>query len=137
MIVYAGAIIVTFLFVIMLAQKEGRAIYDRMARSPFLATLAGFLLMFTLFYSLIGIQAQGPISALAADHISVGGRRIIPATERLDSTKSLAPDQAKVLKRALTLANRLPELTLKETRGPTSPTGPTSPASGRPSTPIT
>ncbi len=31
-IVYAGAIIVTFLFVIMLAQMEGRAVYDRAAR---------------------------------------------------------------------------------------------------------
>ena len=33
-IVYAGAIIVTFLFVIMLAQMEGKADYDRAARSP-------------------------------------------------------------------------------------------------------
>ena len=33
-IVYAGAIVVTFLFVIMLAQMEGKAAYDRAARSP-------------------------------------------------------------------------------------------------------
>ena len=32
-IVYAGAIIVTFLFVIMLAQMEGKALYDRAARA--------------------------------------------------------------------------------------------------------
>ncbi len=32
-IVYAGAIIVTFLFVIMLAQMEGKAHYDRAARA--------------------------------------------------------------------------------------------------------
>src|SRR5881296_3266428 len=38
-IVYAGAIIVTFLFVIMLAQQSGLADYDRRAREPLLATL--------------------------------------------------------------------------------------------------
>jgi len=37
-IVYAGAIVVLFLFVIMLAQMEGRADYDRAARAPALAT---------------------------------------------------------------------------------------------------
>lgn len=44
-IVYAGAIIVTFLFVIMLAQQTGAANYDRTTREPFLATLAGFVLL--------------------------------------------------------------------------------------------
>ena len=60
MIVYAGAIIVTFLFVIMLAQKEGRAIYDRMARAPFLATWTSFLLLFAA-WSIYG--ARDPASA--------------------------------------------------------------------------
>jgi NADH-quinone oxidoreductase subunit J len=44
-IVYAGAIIVTFLFVIMLAQQTGQANYDRTSREPLLATLAGFILL--------------------------------------------------------------------------------------------
>lgn len=44
-IVYAGAIIVTFLFVIMLARQTGSAIYDRRFRHPLVAsTLAGLLL---------------------------------------------------------------------------------------------
>ena len=43
MIVYAGAIIVTFLFVIMLAQMEGKALYDRAARAPGSATFTCFL----------------------------------------------------------------------------------------------
>ena len=43
-IVYAGAIIVTFLFVIMLAQMEGKAPYDRAARAPGSATFTCFLL---------------------------------------------------------------------------------------------
>jgi NADH-quinone oxidoreductase subunit J len=117
-IVYAGAIIVTFLFVIMLAQKEGRAIYDRMARSPFLATLAGFLLLFTLLYSLIGIQQQRPQSAVASDHVPfVAGHRIVPATERLSSKTMLSPEQSKVLSRALSETNRLPEVTITEAKG--------------------
>ena len=34
-IVYAGAIIVTFLFVIMLAQQAGATVYDQRSRQPF------------------------------------------------------------------------------------------------------
>lgn len=49
--VYAGAIIVTFMFVIMLAQQSGLAEYDRRSREPFLASLAGFLLMGGLLYA--------------------------------------------------------------------------------------
>jgi len=44
-IIYAGAILVTYLFVIMLASQGGSATYDRRAREPFLAVLAGFVLM--------------------------------------------------------------------------------------------
>ncbi len=44
-IVYAGAIIVTFLFVIMLAQQAGLSSADQRSREPFLATLAGFVLL--------------------------------------------------------------------------------------------
>lgn len=44
-IVYAGAIIVTFLFVIMLAQQQGLAIYDRRASQPLSAVVATFLLL--------------------------------------------------------------------------------------------
>lgn len=43
-IVYAGAILVTYLFVIMLAQQPGSPVYDRRAREPFLAVLVGFVL---------------------------------------------------------------------------------------------
>jgi NADH-quinone oxidoreductase subunit J len=51
-IIYTGAIIVTFLFVMMLAQQTGTADYDRRAREPFLATLAGFVLLGGLLYAL-------------------------------------------------------------------------------------
>ena len=44
-IIYAGAIMVTYLFVIMLAQQAGVPVYDRHAREPLMAVFAGFLLM--------------------------------------------------------------------------------------------
>lgn len=44
-VVYAGAIIVTFLFVIMLAQQSGVSAADQRSREPFLASLAGFVLL--------------------------------------------------------------------------------------------
>jgi NADH:ubiquinone oxidoreductase subunit 6 (subunit J) len=44
-IIYAGAIIVTFLFVIMLAQQAGLSSADLRSREPFLSALAGFVLL--------------------------------------------------------------------------------------------
>ena len=43
-IIYAGAILVTYLFVIMLAQQPGSPVYDRRAREPFLAVVVGVIL---------------------------------------------------------------------------------------------
>ncbi len=47
-IIYAGAIVVTFLFVIMLAQQAGVSNADLLSREPFLAVLAGFVLLIAL-----------------------------------------------------------------------------------------
>src|SRR5438445_8410269 len=44
-IIYAGAIIVTFLFVIMLAQQQGLSTADQRSREPLLSSLAGFVLL--------------------------------------------------------------------------------------------
>lgn len=51
-IIYAGAIIVTFLFVIMLAQPSGLSDADDRSREPGLATITGFALLATLFFVL-------------------------------------------------------------------------------------
>ena len=59
-IVYAGAIIVTFLFVIMLAQMEGKADYDRAARSPGWATATSFVILWCLIYSVAAIRTRSP-----------------------------------------------------------------------------
>ncbi len=44
-IIYAGAILVTYVFVIMLSQQSDQPIYDRRAREPLLAVFAGFVTM--------------------------------------------------------------------------------------------
>ncbi|RIK75304.1 MAG: hypothetical protein DCC67_15500 [Planctomycetota bacterium] len=61
-IVYAGAIIVTFLFVIMLAQQQGYAFYDQRARTPVMAITASWLLLGGLLWSFMQWQ-QAPSAA--------------------------------------------------------------------------
>jgi NADH-quinone oxidoreductase subunit J len=51
-IIYAGAIIVTFIFVIMLAQQEGQSDADHRSREPFLSCVAGFVLLGALLWVL-------------------------------------------------------------------------------------
>jgi NADH:ubiquinone oxidoreductase subunit 6 (subunit J) len=51
-IIYAGAIVVTFLFVLMLAQQSGRDDADLRSREPLLASLTGFVLLGALLYVL-------------------------------------------------------------------------------------
>jgi NADH-quinone oxidoreductase subunit J len=51
-IIYAGAIIVTFLFVIMLAQQTGISDADARSREPLLSCIAGFLLLGAILFVL-------------------------------------------------------------------------------------
>jgi NADH-quinone oxidoreductase subunit J len=51
-IIYAGAIVVTFVFVIMLAQQSGAAAYDQRSRQPFVATVAAFVVLGALLGTL-------------------------------------------------------------------------------------
>jgi NADH-quinone oxidoreductase subunit J len=57
-IVYAGAIVVTFVFVIMLAQQSGATVYDQRSRQPLLATLFGVLLLGALLAMLKTTSAE-------------------------------------------------------------------------------
>ena len=98
-VVYAGAILVMFLFVLMLAQPAGLAPYDRVSNEPLLAALAGAVLLGVLSLSIGRLSASpsaccglpsrtGPAAAtasapapavtdadpLAADHVArLGG----------------------------------------------------------------
>jgi NADH:ubiquinone oxidoreductase subunit 6 (subunit J) len=63
-IIYAGAIIVTFLFVIMLAQQEGPSSADQRSREPLLASLTGFVLLGALLYVLGSSYGTGELDTL-------------------------------------------------------------------------
>lgn len=78
-IVYAGAIIVVFLFVIMLAQMEGKAPYDRAARMPFRATWICFLLFLAVAWSVLRLPPTPEGGGSALDRSS---QLVRPAQER-------------------------------------------------------
>lgn len=83
-IVYAGAIIVTFLFVIMLARQTGKTVYDVRLMQPMLAMVAGGLLLAAIVYSIQqpvpeaskadppGVNMSEPIAADASTIASLG-----------------------------------------------------------------
>ncbi|HOW19265.1 MAG TPA: NADH-quinone oxidoreductase subunit J, partial [Phycisphaerae bacterium] len=82
-IIYVGAILVTYVFVIMLAQQSGTAACDSIARDPGFAVVVGFLLVAcvgSLLPGIPGIPAgglqtagEGAKPSAAADSQAVGG----------------------------------------------------------------
>ncbi len=63
-IVYAGAILITYLFVIMLAQQSGQPLYDQRSREPFLAVVAGFALTAGIAGNVDRLAANSPARAV-------------------------------------------------------------------------
>jgi NADH-quinone oxidoreductase subunit J len=61
-VVYAGAILVTFLFVLMLAQPEGKASYDRMSWEASISAATGMMLV-----GVLSIAIGGALSHITAD----------------------------------------------------------------------
>jgi NADH-quinone oxidoreductase subunit J len=61
-VVYAGAILVTFLFVLMLAQPKGEAAYDRLSWGGGLAAVTGALVAGVLALTILGVF-QNPVLA--------------------------------------------------------------------------
>lgn len=81
-IVYAGAILVTYLFVIMLAQQAYPATYDTHARQPFWGCVAGFFLIALLATQLFlpGAPAVAPTlgeTAAGMDNFTATGTRLL------------------------------------------------------------
>jgi len=78
-VVYAGAILVMFLFVLMLAQPTGMAAYDRVSNEPLLSAVTGAVLLglLTLF---IGRLSAGPADCcsfpLKATALAGGGTAV-------------------------------------------------------------
>ncbi len=65
-IIYAGAILVTYVFVIMLAQQSGGpASYDRNSREPLLGVIAGFAVLAVLTNKMLGGALAGGSSGAA------------------------------------------------------------------------
>jgi len=89
-IVYAGAIIVTFLFVIMLAQQAGLTSADQRSREPFLASLGGFVLLAALLCVLQKTYDTSSLDALL-DKI----RRVSTAT-MVSEVKQVLGDPAEL-----------------------------------------
>ena len=90
-VVYAGAIVVTFLFVLMLAQPEGHSYYDRMSWEPTLSAFTGALMVCVLTLVISGAfradqrteiakqganETQRAASVLAEEHVATLGARL-------------------------------------------------------------
>jgi len=95
-VVYAGAILVTFLFVLMLAQPEGRAWYDRSSWEAMVSAIVGIvivgMLSMCISHVLLGEKAAGdpaaetvaelagerhaPSGVLAEHHVAAFGREL-------------------------------------------------------------
>src|SRR5262249_34426457 len=78
-VVYAGAIVVTFVFVMMLAQQRGATIYDQRSHQPLLATIVAFILLGALL-STIEMRSAG---ANAEDAAAKPQAEITAATANL------------------------------------------------------
>jgi NADH-quinone oxidoreductase subunit J len=57
-VVYAGAILVTFLFVLMLAQPQGRAVYDRVSWEALISAATGSVIIVILAVSITSVLSQ-------------------------------------------------------------------------------
>jgi NADH:ubiquinone oxidoreductase subunit 6 (subunit J) len=84
-IIYAGAIIVTFLFVIMLAQQVGLSDADDRSREPLLATVTGFVLLGTLLFVLLRYDHRVSESSGEIDRLLERTRQV----EALDSRAAM------------------------------------------------
>ncbi len=82
-IIYAGAIVVTFLFVIMLAQQDGATNADRLSREPFLASLAGCVLLVALVCILHKAHDTAKIDSVIASFRQLSEAKDMAQVKRL------------------------------------------------------
>lgn len=91
-IIYAGAIIVTFLFVLMLAQQEGPSDADYRSREPLLSAVAGFLLLGALLYVLKTSYDGEAVRRLLADtELTIADVDAALARDQRPSSESAQP----------------------------------------------
>lgn len=80
-VVYAGAILVTFLFVLMLAQPEGKASYDRVSWEALISAVTGI--------AMVGILSM--TIGRVFSPVEVSKQPIVPPTAAMLSTDILTP----------------------------------------------
>jgi NADH:ubiquinone oxidoreductase subunit 6 (subunit J) len=98
-IIYAGAIIVTFLFVLMLSQQAGLSNANDRSREPFLAVGFGFLLVATLY---LATQSNYQTAALAELAVEADRARLAAtASSQFEAAKLLGEPVNDFLMRAL------------------------------------
>ncbi len=96
-VVYAGAILVMFLFVLMLAQPSGMAPYDRVSNEPMLAAAAGAVLLGLLTLSIGRLSAAEPPSCCRMPSRAQGMAAAAPAEGAAsEDDGSIAPATAGV-----------------------------------------
>ena len=97
-IIYMGAIVVTFLFVLMLSQNKGASDENDRSRDPLLGSFAGFafmgLILFTLYVSGLRVETAGNAETeplLPAAGIRTADRNTLVAAAA-DLAKAVEPD---------------------------------------------
>ena len=89
-VIYAGAIIVTFLFVLMLSNVAGPSDENDRSREPLLGSLAGFgfagLVLFTLYQSSLSVR---PVEAAEAGATPAGQAKLPAPVLTADETTAL------------------------------------------------
>jgi NADH-quinone oxidoreductase subunit J len=72
LVVYAGAILVTFLFVLMLAQPEGRAMCDRVSWEALLAAAGGVVMVSVLSMTIGNVFTQATAATPSPQQLADG-----------------------------------------------------------------
>jgi len=103
-IVYAGAILVTFLFLLMLAEPSGRARYDRTSWEGMLAAASGAVLVGLLSMTVVGVldpeRGRSPpvaVTDLDRQQGVLGGEYVRPLGKALFERYLIAAEAAGVL----------------------------------------
>jgi NADH-quinone oxidoreductase subunit J len=93
-IVYAGAIIVTFMFVIMLAHQGGASAYDQRPRLPLAASLVSFFVLGALLFALLDWQQKPPSAPSEGPALFAAAGDVAPG----DVSRPVTPEESRELK---------------------------------------
>lgn len=107
-IVYAGAVIVTFLFVIMLAQQSGAAGYDQRSGQSVMATVSAFVLLGAISFTLLSeplvfVAESAPVAAeteQATQSQSPAGMGGLSMVMAMEGEEPVPPEPGNLLSKA-------------------------------------